>query len=417
MLQLLTDGRFRLLWTSSVLAIFGYVMFGMMHGWLTLAVTNSAFWVGASAGAVGIGLLSFSMVGGLIADRFPRSIAVAAAEAVVVMRSVILALLVFSDQVELWHLLTASLVTGLAEAIRIPSVLALNIDVVGRRRLLSATAVNFAAFGVAGIVAPLATGVLVARWDIGWAYVVMAAFHLLSALVMLRLKVPRSGGSDEAAASKLSPWRSIREGAAYIFSSPWIRTLLAMQLIGEAFGWSHISMLPVMSRDVLGVGAQGLGYLMAASHLGFLIGNLGLSTMGDLKHKSRTAVIGYGGFGLLLALFAGSRSFPLSLALIGAAYAMESLYEANLHTMVQTAVPDRMRGRIISFQALTWGVTGFSGFYTGAVARRFGAPVAIAIGVARRFGAPVAIAIGGVVVFANAARLAPNLVRSRPQQE
>ena len=133
-----------------------------------------------------------------------------------------------------------------------------------------------------------------------------------------------------------------------------------MQLIGEAFGWSHISMLPVMSRDVLGVGAQGLGYLMAASHVGFLIGNLGLSTMGDLKHKSRTAVIGYGGFGLLLALFAGSRSFPLSLALIGAAYAMESLYEANLHTMVQTAVPDRMRGRIISFQALTWGVTGFS---------------------------------------------------------
>ena len=163
MLQLLTDGRFRLLWTSSVLAIFGYMMFGMMQGWLTLAVTNSAFWVGASAGAVGIGLLSFSMVGGLIADRFPRSIAVAAAEAVVAMRSVVLALLVFSDQVELWHLLAASLVTGLAEAIRIPSVLALNIDVVGRRRLLSATAVNFAAFGMAGIVAPLATGVLVAR--------------------------------------------------------------------------------------------------------------------------------------------------------------------------------------------------------------------------------------------------------------
>ena len=403
MLLLLTDSRFRLLWLGGVLAIFGYVMQGMVHGWLTLAVTNSAFWVGASSGIVGIGLMSFSMVGGLVADRFPRNIAVAAAEAVMALRSVILALLVFSDQIELWHLLTASLVTGLAEAIWIPSVFALNIDVVGRRRLLSATAANFAAFGVAGIMAPLATGALVARWDIGWAYVVMAMFHLLSASVMLRLRVPRSDGSDEAAASNLSPWRSIREGAAHIFSSPWIRTLLAMQLIGEAFGWSHITMLPVMARDVLGVDAQGLGYVMAAGHAGFLVGNLGLSTMGDLRHKSRAAVIGYGGYGLLLVLFAGSRSFPLSLALIGAAYAMESLYEANLHTMVQTAVPDRMRGRIISFQALTWGVTGFSGFYTGAVARRFGAPVAIAI--------------GGVVVFANAARLAPNLVRSRPQQE
>ena len=153
-----------------------------------------------------------------------------------------------------------------------------------------------------------------------------------------------------------------------------IRTLLAMQLIGEAFGWSHISMLPVMARDVLGVDAQGLGYLMAVGHTGFLVGNLGLSTMGDLRHKSRAAVIGYGGYGLLLALFATSRSFPLSLALLGVAYAIESLYEVNLHTMVQSAVPDRMRGRIISFQALTWGVTGASGFYTGAVARRFGAP-------------------------------------------
>ena len=403
MLLLLTDGRFRLLWAGGVLAIFGYVMHGMVHGWLTLAVTNSAFWVGASSGVVGIGLLSFGMIGGLVADRFPRNIAVAAAETAMALRSVILALLVFSDQIELWHLLTASLVTGLAEGIRIPSVFALNIDVVGRRRLLSATAANFAAYGAAGIMAPLATGALVAHWDMGWAYVVMATFHVLSAIVMLRLKVPRSEGSDEAAASKLSPWRSIREGAAHIFSSPLIRTLLAMQLIGEAFGWSHISMLPVMARDVLGVDAQGLGYLMAVGHTGFLVGNLGLSTMGDLRHKSRAAVIGYGGYGLLLALFATSRSFPLSLALLGVAYAIESLYEVNLHTMVQSAVPDRMRGRIISFQALTWGVTGFSGFYTGAVARKFGAPVAIAV--------------GGAVVFANAVRLTPTLALSRPQQE
>ena len=403
MLLLLTDGRFRLLWTGGVLAIIAYVMHGMVHGWLTLAVTDSAFWVGASAGVVGIGLMSFSMVGGLVADRFPRIIAVVSAEAVMALRSVILALLVFSDQVELWHLLTASLVTGLAEAIRIPSVFALNIDVVGRGRLLSATAANFAAFGAAGIVAPLATGAIVERWEIGWAYVVMTMFHLLSASVMLRLKVPRAEGSDEADAPRLSPWRAIREGVSHIFSNPWIRTLLAMQLVGEAFGWSHITMLPVMARDVLGVGAQGLGYLMAVGHAGFMIGNLGLSTIGDLRHKSRAAVIGYGGYGLLLVLFATSRSFPLSLALIGVAYAVESLYEANLHTMVQSAVPDRMRGRIISFQALTWGVTGFSGFYTG--------------GVARRFGAPVAIAVGGMVVFANAVRLAPNLVRSRPQQD
>ncbi len=403
MLLLLTDGRFRLLWSGGVLAIFGHVMYSMVHGWLTLSVTGSPFWVGASSGMVGIGLLAFGILGGLVADRFRRSLAVAFSELVMGLRSVILAFLVLSGQVELWHLLAGSLVTGLSEAVRIPSMFALNIDVVGRQRLLSATAANFASFGVAGIVAPLAAGALVDRWDIGWAYMVMAAFHLLSAAVMLRLKAPPPAGRTEADAPPLSPWRSIREGIVHILSTPWIRTLLAMQLVGEAFGWSHITMLPVMARDVLGVEAQGLGYLMAASHAGFLMGNLSLSALGDLRHKSRMAVAGYGGYGLLLMLFAASRSFPLSLALLAAAYAVVSLYEANLHTMVQAAVPDRMRGRVISFQALTWGVTGFSGFYMGAAARRFGAPVAIAV--------------GGAVVLANAVRLTPALSRSGPSQD
>ena len=193
MLLLLTDGRFRLLWAGGVLAIFGYVMHGMVHGWLTLAVTNSAFWVGASSGVVGIGLLSFGMIGGLVADRFPRNIAVAAAETAMALRSVILALLVFSDQIELWHLLTASLVTGLAEGIRIPSVFALNIDVVGRRRLLSATAANFAAYGAAGIMAPLATGALVAHWDMAGRMLSWRRFtcYRLSSCSGSRCLVPR----------------------------------------------------------------------------------------------------------------------------------------------------------------------------------------------------------------------------------
>ena len=403
MLLLLTDGRFRLLWAGGVLAIFGHLIYGMVHGWLTLAVTDSPFWVGASSGSFGIGLLAFGVLGGLVADRFPRNLAAAASELAMTLRSVVLAWLILYGQVELWHLMAASFVTGLSEAVRIPSMFSLNIDVVGKQRLLSATAANFAAFGAAGIMAPLATGALVARWDLGWAYAAMAVFHLLSAVVMLRLEAPPSAGRSEAAASRLSPWRSIREGAVHVFRTPWIRTLLAMQLVGEAFGWSHITMLPVMARDVLGVDAQGLGYLMAVSYGGFLVGNLGLSALGDLRHKSRAAVAGYGGYGLLLILFATSRSFPLSLALLGAAYAVESLYEANLHTMVQASVPDRMRGRVISFQALTWGVTGFSGFYTGAAARRFGAPVAIAV--------------GGAVVLANAVRLTPALALSAPRQD
>ncbi len=102
-------------------------------------------------------------------------------------------------------------------------------------------------------------------------------------------------------------------------------------------------------------------------------------------------VVGASGFGLFLILFAASPWFLLSMVLLAVAYGMVIAYEATLTTLLQTIVPDEMRGRVLSFQTLTWGVTGFSGFHTGAIA------VAV--------GAPLAIGIGGGVVMLNALRL------------
>ena len=176
-----------------------------------------------------------------------------------------------------------------------------------------------------------------------------------------------------------------------MLTTPAVRTLILMELVGEVFGWAHVWMLPVMARDVLDVGASGLGYLMSASFAGMLVTTLIISSIGEFRDKGRAAVIGYGGFGLFLVLFAASRNFPLSLALIAAAYAVVAVYEATLFTLVQTIVPDEMRGRVISFQITTWGLTGVSAFHTGAIASRAGAPLAIAI--------------GGTVVVLNALRL------------
>lgn len=399
---LLTNGQFRLLWFGGALAVTGHVMYGMVHGWLTLTLTDSPFWVGAVAGTMGIGLLTFSILGGLVADRFQRRLVVAISELVIGLSYLLLAVLVLSGRVEVWHLMATAFVTGAAEAMRLPSMMALNIDLVGRKKLLTATASNFVAFGAAGIIGPLLAGAIVARLDIGWAYVAMTAFHFFSAVIVLRLDVTPAVNNGGVAPLASSPWRSIWEVAVYVFNTPWVRMLLVMQLVGEAFGWAHQPMLPVMARDVLGVGAQGLGYMVSVSHAGFLFSNLVLSSVGDLRYKGRVAVVGYGGFGLMLILFAASRSLPLSLVLLGLAYAVEALYEANQHTMVQTAVPDRMRGRVISLQMMTWGVTGISGFYTGAIARRLGVATAVTI--------------GGGVVLVNAIRQAPALVRADSSQ-
>ena len=398
MLLILRNPRFRLLWGSGAVGGFAATMFLMAHGWLVLKLTDSPFWVGAAAGMGGLGLMLFSTLGGVVADRTSRRNLVVGGGLAQAGLALGVAALIFLDRVEPWQVLAVALLVGVVDALRLPAFMALTADVVGRGMLLKANAAHFAALGAAGILSPLVAGTLVSLWGIEWVYVTMGGAYLVGSAVLLAMPDPSRVPKDEAV-TREAPWRSMKEGVAYVFSTPAVRGLILMELVAEVFGWAHIWMLPVMARDVLEVGASGLGYLMSASFAGLLVTTLIISSVGESKNKGRAAVIGYAGFGLFLVLFAASRHFPLSLVLIALAYGLEAVYEATLHTLVQTIVPDQMRGRVISFQTTSWGLTGVSGFHTGAIASRLGAPVAIAIG-------------GGVVVL-NALRLWPSIGRLR----
>lgn len=104
-------------------------------------------------------------------------------------------------------------------------------------------------------------------------------------------------------------------------------------------------------------------------------------------------VAGMFGYGFFLLMFSLSRSVPLSLAALSLAYGTAIVYETVVNTMLQTGVPYDMRGRVLSFQSMLWGVTGMTGFHTGALATFFGAPLAVGV--------------GAVIVMLNAVRLIP----------
>ena len=378
--------KFRRLWISSAFNDLGLITYFMVLGWLTLDITDSPFWVGASMGMNGLGLVFFGMAGGVLADRLERRTLVAGSLLLQAAMVFALAALILFDWVQLWHILTLAFLDGVAVSVKLPARLALTLDVVGRDRLLSATAANFSALTVMGIVAPLLTGLVVTAFDVGWAYLIAGGAFLMSAAVVLRL-----GSTPRRQRPPASPWHDLKQGVSYVFGTRVIRTLIVMALIGETFGWAHESMLPVMARDVLEVGVSGLGYMLAVASAGATVSTVVVSNIGDFKEKGKLMLVGAGGFGLFLMLFAASRSFPLSMALLAMAYAMVMAYEATLTTILQTTVPDEMRGRVLSFQTLIWGLAGTAGFHTGAIASAVGAPLAIAIG-------------GGVVLL-NALRL------------
>ena len=375
MLTLLRDRQFRVFWVAIAFNDLGMITYFTIHGWLALQVSDSAFWVGATAGMSGLTLTLFAVVGGVLVDRVARRRLVVAAMAFRASVAIVLAVLILSGDIRLWHVLVAALIEGVLVAVQLPAMMTLTLDIAGRGRLMTATALRFAAMLTMGIVAPLVAGFVVSRFDIGWAYLIIAAGYSGGIVGMLLLRPPRP-----APRPRTSPVQDFKQGVAYVFSAPAVRLLITIIFVSEAFGWAHDTILPVMARDVLNAGALGLGYLYAAGSAGGTVSTLLLASMGDIGRKSRLLVASIFGFGVFLLLFAWSSTLPLSLVLIAGVYASAVVYETMVTTLLQTEVPDELRGRVVSFQAMMWGVTGLSGFHTGAIAGAIGAPAAIAMG-------------------------------------
>ena len=372
---ILDNAQFRVLLGSSLMFSMSHLLFMILQPWLALETTDSAFWVGATVGAAGAGLLSFSVVGGVLADRFPRKRVLAAALFVQMLVAAAVAALALTDQLRLPFIMLFSFIDAVMLAIVAPSSLALVLDVVGRERLLTALSIQHVVSGAAGIGTPLVAGKILDSLDIGWAYVLVAVFHLAGMLLVLKLRpalVQKPSGTSALAA--------LKEAARYVFSTPVVRMLILGILFVEYFGFMHEPMIPIMVRDILKAGPTGLGYIFSASYAGGFVASLVLSTMGDVKRKGRLMAFGIVVFGGFLVAFAWSRNLPLSMVLFGLGGAGLLVYDTTIQTLLQVVVPDGMRGRVLGFQSLSWGIVWSSGFLTGAIASAIGAPATITLG-------------------------------------
>ena len=219
--------RFRLLWAGGGLAGLGALAFMTVHGWLTLTLTDSPFWVGAAMGAGGLGMMSFVGLGGVLADRLPRRRLVVVSGVSRAAAVALLAIPVAAESVQLWHIMTTALLFGAAEAIRAPAYMALIVDLVGRQRVMAANAANFAALGIAGVVAPLVGASIITAWGLEWAYLFVAGTELAAAIMMVRIEVPPAAAttlpgapSSEAPPTSSAPPASARSSSWGWWESP-----------------------------------------------------------------------------------------------------------------------------------------------------------------------------------------------------
>ena len=372
---LVSNKRFRLFWIGSLFDDMSLPISMMAIAWLLLSLTDSALWVGIGAAMHGVGMTAFSLLAGALIDRHNRLRILLLAQCIQMMVTLIVGTMVLMENEYLPVILFLALMNGLVHAVKISGKMALTLDIVGQESLLKGIAANFFSMTTMSVVGPLLAGWIIEPYGIGYSFFLTSLAVLLAILVLINLR-----GIETPKPTESSHKEDIVEGAKYVVRTPLIRLVIVTIMVSELFGWAVESMLPVIARDELGLGATGLGYLIAGGAGGAALSSVIISLAPEVKRKYLMVVLGLGSFGVGLIAFALSNNFYVSLAIIALAYGGATMYESSLATILQSSVPDGIRGRVLSFQSFSWGLSGIAGIHSGAIATVLGAPIAVGFG-------------------------------------
>jgi len=375
MLSAVRHSSFRWYWLSTAFWATGRWMEVVALGWLVLQLTDSPLVLGLVMACRGIPMLLLGAFGGVLADRMDRRRLLLLAQVGLGLLALLMAVLIAAGLIQLWQAFATTLLAGAAIALSMPARQALLCDIVGTSNLLNATAMNRMAMDSTRIIGPALAGGVIVLWGTSGCFYLMGISYIAGgvAILMARgVKCPVDRGS--------SAWRNFIDGLSYIRSNRTVLLLLSIEVITDTFAFSYYSMLPLFARDILGVGATGLGFLLSASGVGALLGLVAVAMLGDYKHKGWLLLGACFLFGTMLAFFALSTWYPLSLALLVGAGGASAVYDTAMATALQIIVPDEIRGRVLGAYVLTWGAAPLGSAEAGAVANLIGANFAVAIG-------------------------------------
>lgn len=348
------------------------------QGWLVLGLTDSAAALGVASAAGIAPVLALSLLGGVLADRVDRRRILMSAQFAAAAFAAVLAVLTTTGRVEYWQVLVLAVLTGSATALSMPAFQAIVSTLVPRAVLGNAIALNAAQFNLSRIIGPVAAGAAIAAGGLAVAFWINAAMLVVVGVVVSRLPLADAAGAGRAQASL---WSNLVDGLRYVRGQPTVAVLLALAAVPGLFMLNYLALLPVMARDVLGLGAGGLGVLTAAIGVGALTGSLTVAIVRPSGGSGRLLVLGLAVASVALIGYGSSTSVPLSLALLAVLGAAQVAYYATTNTLLQILVPGRLRGRVLSLYILTsFGAIPIGNLAAGALAEGFGAPLALAGG-------------------------------------
>ncbi len=369
--------NFQLFFAGQLISLVGTWMQTVAQSWLVYRLTGSTLLLGTVGFASQIPVFLVAPIGGTVADRFNRRRIVIATQTMSMILAFILAALTLTHRIQVWQIMVLAAGLGVVIAFDIPARQAFLMDMVGREDLMNAIALNSSMFNGARILGPAVAGIVVAWVGEGWCFFANAVSYIAVIIGLLMMKITHPLNL----ATQGSPIEHILEGFRFVLRAAPIRAILLLLGLVSLVGMPYSVLMPVFAREILHGGAKELGLLMGATGVGALLGALSLATRVGVRGLGKLIAICAGGFGASLILFAFSKMFWLSMVLLIPVGFTMMVQMASSNTLLQSMVPDQMRGRVIAVYSMMFmGMAPFGAFFAGALAHHLGAPWTVAIG-------------------------------------
>ena len=364
---------FRLLWVSTLLQSTSMGMNWVVVGWLVFEITDSAFMVGLSSALTMLPFFLLGLVSGAVADRVERRTLLIAVTLGGVAVSLVIAVVLIADIAHLWHILALVTVGGCVTAFQMTTRQSLTYDIVGPRLALNGMSLNSVSMQVGTVVGSLLSGVLIAAFGAGGQFLVIGTIYFASVVSLLPISTQRGVPVGQ----RPSVTRNLADYVGIMRTNRILVTLMGLAALTEIFGFTHMSLLPVIAKDVLGLGPIGLGVMTAIRQIGGIAGLLALSSMGNYRRKGLLMFALMVAFGVSLMTLVISTNLMHYVAMLtlatGCAMAVDTLYM----TLMQENVPDEQRGRAMGAWTLSIGVAPVGHLGLGGLAGAVGAPLAL----------------------------------------
>jgi MFS family permease len=391
--------NFRLYFSGQLISFTGTWMTTTAQGWLVYQLTGSKALLGIVAAAASAPMLFFATWGGWVADRYPKRSVIVGTQICSMILSLAMAMLVWTKVVQPWHIIVLAVLGGITMAFDMPARQSFVIEMTSREDLMNAISLNSSAFNCARIVGPSIAGLLMAHVGIAMCFLIdgLSFIPVIAGLLLMRLPNRNARIDSEA-----GPLGQALEGFRYVWTHRRVLTILSLFTVVGIFGWSYSVLLPAFAHDILHLGANGYGLLMAGSGVGALAGALTVASAGHILPTRKMALGGIWIFSVTLVLFAFNKNLYLGVVLLGIVAFGIVLYFSTSNTVLQSIVPDEMRGRVMGIWALIFGgMIPLGSLEAGLMADFIGTPATMAL---------------GAVICAIAAVVTLNVIRRREAQ-